>query len=294
MTTRRDFLVGSGLAAMALKLGPRQRAQVKMRLGYAAITWGDDYLRAIDEIADVGYEGIQLRANVLPRFQQRPAELKDILARKRLTFVALSSGNLNLDPAREETQIAEHVSRARFLRDAGGLYLQIIDERPAGRAAVAEDYRRMGQLLTKLGERTADLGIPVAYHPHMGALGEKPDEVERVLDATDPRFVKLLLDVAHYRQGGGDPAAAIRRHRDRLAMLHLKDVETRREAGKESYRFVELGKGRVDLPQVFTALREINFDGWGIVELDAVPDGARSARESAVMSKRYLEARKLT
>ena len=123
----------------------------------------------------------------------------------------------------------------------------------------------------------------------MGALGEKPDEVERVLDATDAQVVKLLLDVAHYQQGGGDPAAAIRRHRDRLAMLHLKDVETRRESGKETCRFVELGKGRVNLPQVLTALRDINFDGWGIVELDAVPDGARTARESAAMSKRYLE-----
>ena len=290
MTTRRDFLVGSGLAALALKLRPREVAQAKMRLGYAAITWGDDFLRAIDEIAEVGYQGIQLRANVLPRFQQRPAELKDLLGRKGLTFVALSSGNLNLDPAREEAQIAEHVSRARFLRDAGGLYLQIIDERPAGRPAVADDYRRMGQLLTKLGERTADLGIPVAYHPHMGALGEKPDEVERVLEATDPKLVKLLLDVAHYQQGGGDPAAAIRRHRDRLAMLHLKDVETRRDGGRDSYRFVELGKGRVDLPGVLTALRDIGFGGWGIVELDAVPDGARSAKESAVMSKRYLES----
>src|SRR6185503_16861623 len=263
--------------------------QAKMRLGYAAITWGDDFLRAIDEIAEVGYQGIQLRANVLPRFQQRPAELKDLLGRKTLTFVALSSGNLNLVPAREEAQIAEHVSRARFLRDAGGLYLQIIDERPAGRPAVADDYRRMGQLLTKLGERTADLGIPVAYHPHMGALGEKPDEVERVLEATDPKFVRLLLDVAHYQQGGGDPAAAIRRHRERLAMLHLKDVESRRDGERDSYRFVELGKGRVDLPGVLAALRDIGFGGWGIVELDAGPDGARSAKESAVMSKRYLE-----
>ena len=282
-------MVNGGLAMLALRLGGRSAP--RMRLGYAAITWGDDYLQAIDDIAAVGYQGIQLRANVLPRFKDRPGELRDLLARKGLTFVALSSGNLGIEPAREETLIAEHMARARFLRDAGGLFLQIIDERPAGRPVTSDDYVRAGRLLTKLGQRTADLGIPVAYHPHMGALGEKPDEVGRILEETDPRYVKLLLDVAHYRQGGGDPAQAVRRYRDRLALLHLKDVESHREAGKDSFRFVELGQGRVDLAGVLAALREVGFDGWGIIELDAVPDGRRSAKEAAVMSKRYLEAR---
>ena len=32
-----------------------------------------------------------------------------------------------------------------------------------------------------------------------------------------------------------------------------------------------------------------DFSGWAIVELDAVPDGARTPKESAPTSKRYLE-----
>jgi sugar phosphate isomerase/epimerase len=51
---------------------------------------------------------------------------------------------------------------------------------------------------------------------------------------------------------------------------------------------VELGRGRVDLPGVFTALREIGFDKWAVVELDRVPDAGRTPKESAEMNKKYL------
>ena len=49
-----------------------------IRYGYAAITWGNNYMRAIDEIAAVGYRGIQLRAGdgLLDRFGDKPAALK--------------------------------------------------------------------------------------------------------------------------------------------------------------------------------------------------------------------------
>jgi hypothetical protein len=33
----------------------------------------------------------------------------------------------------------------------------------------------------------------------------------------------------------------------------------------------------------------VNFRGWTIVELDSVPDPARTPKESAVISKKYLE-----
>jgi len=101
--------------------------------------------------------------------------------------------------------------------------------------------------------------------------------------------------VAHYLQGGGDPVAAIRKYGSQLLFLHLKDVETRTPAGGETpprpYRFVELGRGRVDLPGVVRALGEIAFRGWVVIELDAVPDRARSAKEAAEQNRRYVTER---
>lgn len=289
----RRELLAAGLGALALlgacvrSGGPRNP---RIRFGYAAITWGGDDRRAIDDIAALGFPGIQLRASAVEEWGARPEALRDLLADRGLALVALSSGNLSLDPALEAADLERHVRHARFLRDAGGLYLQVLDQRPRGRAPTADDFRRLGSLLTELGRRTADLGIAVGYHNHMGALGEAPEEVARVLDATDPRYVRLILDTAHYQQGGGDPAAAVREYGDGLLFLHLKDLEAPLPGqGPGSYRFVELGRGDVDFPAVFAALERVRFEGWGMVELDAVPDHARTPKESGAMSRAYLQ-----
>jgi inosose dehydratase len=147
----------------------------------------------------------------------------------------------------------------------------------------------MGRVLTELGRRVSDLGLQLGYHNHMGALGQSPEEIARVLEASDPRYVKLELDTAHYQQGGGVPARAVRDFGDRLLFLHLKDLEGSLP-GKppESYRFVELGRGRVDFPAAFAALEQVRFQGWAIVELDQVPSPTGSPSDSARTSKQYL------
>ena len=295
MVTRREFLGTFGAAAAfapsALRRAkavqtPPQRGQ--MRFGYAAITWGADIDKAIDDIAAVGFRGIQLRGEAFAQYGDRPAALREQLERHKLAFAVLSSGNLSIDPAREPEMLALHVQHARFVRDCRGQCLQIIDERPKGRAVVGDDYRRLGRLMTELGKRTADVGVPLVYHHHMNSTGEKPQEVRAVLDAADPRHVRLLFDVAHYQQGGGDPVAAIREYREWIEVVHLKDVRSIGSGGSAGYEFVELGRGRVNLPGVFAALRDIAFDKWAIVELDRVPDPGRTPKESAEMNKRYL------
>lgn len=274
---RREFVaLSAAAAALAAAWRPR-RSAARIRFGYAAITWGGDDRQAIDDIAELGFRGIQLRQSAVTTWGDRPGELNALLHERRLTLVALSSGNLTPE------NLPEHVVHARFVGHVGGRYLQVLDERPAGRAPVLDDYRRLGHLLTELGKRTADLGIKLGYHNHMGALGQAPDEVARILDAADPRFVHLELDTAHYQQAGGDPAAAVRRHAGRLLFLHLKDLDA-------SHRFVELGRGSVDIRAVFASLDAIGFDGWVVVELDAVPDAAGTPKQSGVINRRYLEA----
>ncbi len=292
---RRDAIktLASAAVATAIPWSPLEARQ-RFRFGYAAITWGGNDRQALADIESVGFPGIQLRTAAVDAFSDRPAELKELLARHHLTMVALSSGNLGIDPALEAEEMARHTRHARFVRDVGGLYLQIIDARPK-RAITAADYGAMGRRLTELGKRTADAGIPLGYHHHMGSLGEGPEEIERIMSAVDPRYVKLQLDVAHYLQGGGDPVAAIKKYSSQILFLHLKDVESRSaqpdQVPPRPYRFVELGRGRVDLPGVMRALADVEFNGWIVVELDAVPDGARSAKEAAEVNRRYLTER---
>ena len=311
---RREFLLGVGAitgatAAFSLPLKQLCAAELlhpprdlsyfdslispspsEIHFGYASITWNGNDRQAIEDIAALGFPGIQLRANVLKDFASA-AELRDVLAKHQLKMIALSSGGVRIDAAVEAEEIAKHTANAQFVHDVGGLYLQVTDERPKGRAVTSSDYARLGRLITEIGKRTTDLGVSLGYHNHMGTLGERPEEVEQILQAADARYARLELDVAHYFQGGGDPAKAIEKYKDRLLFLHIKDVESLANAAdaKRPYRFVELGRGRVDLPAVFDALRKANFRGWAIVELDVVPDKERTPKESAAISRKYLE-----
>ncbi len=292
---RRDFVRHTSLATAGLALADVERAfgaPGDIQFGYAAITWQGQDRQAIEDVSAVGFKGIQLRTSALPEFGDKPAALKELLAKHRLTMVAFSSGNVRIDPQFEAEDIATHMQHARFVRDVGGLFLQLTDTRPK-RELTAADYQRLGRLMTEIGKRTADIGIPVAYHNHMNNIGERPEEVDRVLDATDPRYVKVLLDIAHYQQGGGDPVRAVRKFSDRILFLHIKDVQSPLPGNTgdpmRSYRFVELGRGKVDITSVFTALNEVKFRGWAIVELDAVPDKARTPKESAMIARTYLE-----
>jgi inosose dehydratase len=283
--SRRQLLERLGVAALGAPLLQRFQSSAGIRVGYASITWDGRDEEAIADIAGLGFRGIQLRSNVVARYESRPAALRELLDRHGLSLVAFSSGNLGVDPSTEGEQLARHARHAEFVRQVsnGGAFLQIIDERPRERTVRAADYRRLGRLLTELGKRTADIGIPLGYHHHMNSIGERPEEIRAVLDASDPRYVKLALDTAHYQQGGGDPAHAVTEYADRLLYLHLKDLQG------PPYRFVELGRGKVNFKRVVDALSDVTFNGWAVVELDRAPDPSRSPKESAMISKRYLE-----
>ncbi len=294
-SSRRGFIAGLGAAAATAmpsrfalaSSGPAE----EIRFGYTAMTWGKAERQAIDDISALGFQGIQFRSDALTEFE--PSELRDLLQQHKLTFVALSSGELSIDPAVESDQIAEHTAHAKFVRDAGGLYLQVLDQlKPYPRTVTPEDCKRLGQLLTKLGKRTADLGIPLGYHNHLNTIGEHPSNLKMVLEASDPKYVRLELDTGHSVAGGGDPAKAIEEYHSRLLFLHLKDVvdiPLHTENAKYPFKFVELGCGKVDFRAVFAALAKIKYRGWAIVELDHVPDKSRTPKESAMISKRYLE-----
>lgn len=291
--SRREFLIGVGAATVAAGFRPSAQAPGPIQFGYAAITWGGEDVRAIEDVSAVGFRGIQLRNTAVARFGDRPQELKDLLARHRLKLAVLSSGNLGIDPAREAEEMALHTRHAKFVKDVGGSYIQVIDQKPRGRELLPADYTRLGGLLTELGKRTADVGVPLVYHHHMNSIGERPQEIDAVMQATDPRHATLLFDTAHYQQGGGDPIAGIKKYADRITVLHIKDLESPAPGAtgdrSGSYRFIELGRGKVDLKSVFAVLKQVGFKGWAIVELDRVSDPSRTPKDSAIVAREYLQ-----
>lgn len=300
--SRRRFIVGLGAGAVVATSAGRsintvlggsyKPAAGSIRFGYASITWDGKDAQAIKEISELGFPGIQLRSNILKDYGDRPDALRALLQQNKLEMVALSSGGVSIAPNSEADEIAKHIKNAKFVKAVGGRFLQVTDSaRPKERKPDVSDFKQLGHILSEIGKRAADIGVPLGYHNHMASLGEAPDEIDRILDAADARYVKLELDIAHYQQGGGDPTRAIKKYHDRLLFLHIKDVEDIQpvDSRGRAYRFVELGRGRVDLPSVFSALKEVKFRGWAIVELDSVPDTTRTPKECAEISKKYVQ-----
>lgn len=288
--TRRSFVTAAGAftAASALPgMASGQRLR-HLRYGYAAMTWGDNERQAIEDIAAVGYPGIQFRANAVKDFTV--TELKDLLAKHNLGFVALSSGTISLEQP-EGPQIEAHMVNAKFAKAAGAQYLQILDVlKGHPRTATPDECKRLGKMLNNLGKQTADIGLLLGYHNHLNTLSEMPGNLEQILDNSDPAYVKLELDTAHITAGGGDPGKEIRKYRDRLLFMHLKDVRPipLKPGANYPFQFVELGKGTVDFAGTFAALDAINYKGWAVVELDREPDDSKTPKQSAQISKDFL------
>ncbi len=296
--SRRQFLAGTGATALASQVNVTQTSRAEFKLGYHVNTWGDQLEQAMSEIAELGYRGVQIRQPHYAKYATRASEFKDLLAAKKLTLVAISSGNATLNPATMKHEIAERAALAKWLKEIGGLYLQVTDGvRTPNYKLDLDDYRKLGKHLTEIGKRVFnEYGIQLGYHNHMDSLGERRAEVDRIMDATDPKYVWLLPDIAHMHTAGADEVRFVRDYLTRLAFPHFKDVRIQQPAGKTldgstvraKYDFVELGQGKVNVPGVFQIMKDYRYQGWIVIELDRAPAG-RTPKESAAISKRYLE-----
>jgi inosose dehydratase len=291
--SRRNFLFQAGLLTTASLIPFNILAKTpNLKLAYSAITWGGKDLDAMKDIAALGFKGVQLRANAYDNYKTKVSELKDLIVANGLDLPMFSSGNVEIDPTKEQSTIDTHVAHASFVKALGGTSIQLTNSlRKKGETPTTEELKRLTYVMNEIGKQTADLGIQTTYHNHMNQFGETPQEVDVIVQNMNPKYLKLLLDVAHYHQGGGNPAKAVLDYKDMIDALHIKDVQSplpEKLDDKNAYKFVELGQGNVDLKAVFDNLQKINFKKWAIVELDGVPVKTRSPKESGEISKAFL------
>src|SRR5262249_35869880 len=153
----------------------------EFKVGYHAITWGENTEQAIDEISALGYRGIQIRAGDYQKYAGRPAEFKDLMAAKKLTLVSISSGGVTIRPDTAKQEIADCVAMAKWVKDVGGLYLQATDSARAKTGVNDhDDYKKLGKRLNEIGRRTfGEHGVKLGYHNHMNTMGERREEVDQ-------------------------------------------------------------------------------------------------------------------
>ena len=149
-------------------------------------------------------------------------------------------------------------------------------------------------------------GLRTVFHHHCAGFVERPDELARLLDMTDPELLGLVFDTGHYLygSGGNDPAVVqegLRRFGERIWYMHFKDChpEIATQARQENWDyfkairagvFCELGQGCVDFTAVLSCLQERDYDGWVVVEQDVLP-GMGSPKASAQRNRDYLRSK---
>lgn len=233
-----------------------------------------DMAQAFADIAAAGYAGVELFDGNLLDYSA--ADFRALLSDNGLELVAAySGGNFIFDDILEEE--LERVRRAADrIAEIGAPHLVVGGGAKRFGGLRPDDHARLGAALEKVVEIARERGLRAHYHPHLTTIVEGPDEVRRILTETS---IDFCPDMAHLAAAGGDPAAMIREHRDRISYVHLKGWQ------REPFAFTPLGRGDLDSAPIIAALRETNFDGWVAVELDAWPDPRAGAEES----RRYIE-----
>jgi len=290
--------IAGGAAAAALAPVSLSLADERLSnpVGYATISWPDEELTsALQTISALGFQGVQLLDFVTDVYPgPRASELAQHLAGLRLEPVTLSVHKVVLDPARPHDETANLRRDSEFFRTLKGHYLQVTDAGdPAGHYS-HNVILAFGERLNDLGKVAKDYGLELAYHPHDRTLGQTREGLGQILDATDPKLVKLMADTGHLTLGGSDPSEVIRTYHQRLVALHFKDVRRdalelaragHRQAHSARLRFCEVGQGAVNFPAIIDTLREVRFDGWVIFELDAYQPRPGGPRASAEMNR---------
>ncbi|HEX2413831.1 MAG TPA: TIM barrel protein, partial [Thermoleophilaceae bacterium] len=268
------------------------RPLANRRVAAAPISWGVCEVpgwglqlppeRVLPEIAALGFEATEL--GPIGWLPLEPVALRARLDRHRLQlvggFVPLVLHERDLAPARAD---AERI--ARVLAAAGAELFEAAVVMDAGWAPPAPlDDAAWGLLtdhLAQIHELVAGIGLELVLHPHAGTLVEREEEIERVLAATQ---VPLCLDTGHLSIAGVDPVVFTRRHGERVAHVHLKDIDfglaerfrsgelTLVEATQKGL-FRPLGHGDAAIAEVVELLERKGYERWLVLEQDTAITG---------------------
>ena len=156
---------------------------------------------------------------------------------------------------------------------------------------------RLVEIISEAAEVLKAEGVRAGLHNHIGSWIETEQEIDYVLDNTDPSVLGASLDVGHLAWAGIDYRAMLRKHKDRLVDLHIKDLdltiaETSRSKPTPYYEaadqrfFLEPGLGDIDLVGLLADLDEYGFGGWLIIEVDRA---SMEPFESAKVSWKWVE-----
>src|SRR5258706_5450293 len=324
---RRDFAT-AGLALLTTRGLAAGKADI--RIGITVDTRPDwsgpqNFIRSIEEASEVGYHAIETFWPYVSRWEKNPQGLKDTLDKLGLKLETVSNGAPMrtdfVDPAQRAGVIEDHMKLVNFIKWFGCDHLKI---NPGGTRTPGDEkvaYKEMSATFNELGKRMTDLGMKFGIHAHLNSSFETAQDVEAIMERTDPKNVYFICDTGHTTMAGMDPVKLTSDYTSRIIEYHLKDVLPEHKGGykgppmgrlsaragegrgrgrgapqaqpqvpasvqfRDRY-FFEMGRGGVDFPAILQILNDASWKGWFTVELDST---ITTAKGSCTVNKQYLE-----
>ena len=284
--------------------------------------WNDDFInidigipfeQAISEMALAGFVG----CSVGHKYPTDPAVLKAALDLRGLNvsepwvstyFTINATKEQTVRKVRQQLEFMAAMEKgnvgkrkadlvvAEFGRAVNPLPLALIANCPTF------DDREWGLLvdgLHEIGKLAKDQGRRLCYHPHLGTGVMYAEAVDRLMAATDPELVHLLVDTGHLAAVHSDPLAVVQKHAPRIRHMHLKDIRAAAverlhkegmsfEQGIQAGIFTVAGDGDIKtFPEMFAAIGDAGFDGWLIIEAEQNPAKANPLHY-AKLGRAYL------
>ena len=288
----------------------------KVKLGIAPIAWTNDDLpdlgggntfeQCVSEMALAGFTG----SEVGNKYPKDPDILKKALELRGIEICNQWFSGFLLTKPFEEVE-KEFRAQLAFLKTMGAGIIGVSEQSYSvqgmqdtpifGHKYVMNDaeWDVFCKGLNRLGKIAADeYGICLTYHHHMGTVVQDEDEVERLMEETDAKYVSLLFDTGHFKYCGADPLKMVQKYAGRIKHVHLKDIrpEVVEKVKKEDLSFLEgvrqgtftiPGDGCIDFEPIFRVLEENGYEGYMVVEAEQDPARANPL-EYAIRTRKYI------
>ena len=298
---RREFLgtLSAGLAAAAGRLPANKNIRWALSLGLWNHFRPVPFTDVLDVMKDTGFIGIRLTGfpGVLKTYNITAAQMEKEVSKRNLHVATISFGGNAQDPSQRQKVLADARRAMDFLKIFGAHDLCVF---PPGRLKAGADvdtaFRHMCETFNQLGALANELGFRAGLHNHLDEMVEKPDEVDKCMELTDPKLFHFSPDTAHLHLGGSNVVEKYQKYKDRIIFMDYKDAkwttpteDLRLDNGKvyakdsREARFFssiyDLGDGEIDFPALHRILKQVHFKGWICVDLDTARKGPRVSYE---------------
>ena len=287
----------------------------KIKLGIAPIAWTNDdmpdlgsentFEQCVSEMALAGFEGCE----VGNKYPKDTAVLKKALDMRGLQIANQWFSSFVLTQPMEKVE-KDFIAQCEFLKAMGAKRIGASEQSfsiqgqmntpvfDAKYVMSDGEWDKFAKGMNRLGEIANSMGIKLVYHHHMGTVVQTAEEIDRMMDMTDPDKFALLYDTGHLAYCGQDYLAVLKKYAKRIAHVHLKDIrpEVVEKVKKEKLSFLQgvragaftvPGDGCIDFAPVFDELDKSGYEGWMIVEAEQDPAKANPL-EYALKARDYI------